>query len=439
MFGGGAGGGKSFLGCGWLIYLCGAYPGTRWLMGRAKLKTLKQTTLNTFFEVCRAWGLKLDVHYHYNAFDGTILFDNGSLILMKDLFAYPADPEFDSLGSLEITGAFIDEAAQVSVKAKNIVNSRMRYKLDENGLVPKLLMTCNPTKNHLYADFYRPWKAGGLSKHRQFVQSLAADNPHLSQDYIQQLERLDANSKERLLRGNWEYDDDPTRMFEIDAISTMFTKTVVRRGRVEERFLTVDVARHGSDKTVVIRWEGLQVKEIKHWQGKNTKESADEVRKICEHWDIERRHVIVDEDGIGGGLVDQLPGVQGFLNGGKVVQSGEYQPRNYANLKSQCYFMLAETLRNGEIGVECEPDVRDAITEELEQIKEKTLDTEGKIAVISKDDIRASLGRSPDFADALMMRMWFELTKTAGLSETNNPEYNGGNVTIAGNLMKAKF
>ena len=50
LYGGAAGGGKSALGCLWLIENCQKYKGSRWLMGRSKLKTLKETTLNTFFE-----------------------------------------------------------------------------------------------------------------------------------------------------------------------------------------------------------------------------------------------------------------------------------------------------------------------------------------------------------------------------------------------------
>ena len=51
LYGGAAGGGKSALGCLWLISMCQRYPKTRWLMGRAKLKSLKDTTLNTFFDL----------------------------------------------------------------------------------------------------------------------------------------------------------------------------------------------------------------------------------------------------------------------------------------------------------------------------------------------------------------------------------------------------
>ena len=52
LFGGSAGSGKSVLICVWLIYSCLRYVGSRWLMGRAVLKALKESTLLTFFQIC---------------------------------------------------------------------------------------------------------------------------------------------------------------------------------------------------------------------------------------------------------------------------------------------------------------------------------------------------------------------------------------------------
>ena len=144
FYGGAAGGGKSYLGCAWLLASCLRYSGSRWLMGRAVLKHLKDSTLLTFFQVCKEWGIKKDEQYTYNSMEGVIKFFNGSEIYLKDLFAYPSDPEFDSFGSTEFTGAFIDEGSQVSEKAKNIKSARLRYKHKEFELVPKLLIGSNP-------------------------------------------------------------------------------------------------------------------------------------------------------------------------------------------------------------------------------------------------------------------------------------------------------
>ena len=181
LYGGAAGGGKSWLGCVWLTGMCIAYPGSRWLMGRAVGKTLKETTLNSFFDVCSQEGMKQGEHYTYNAQTGTIHIGKSSIIL-KDLFAYPSDPNFDDLGSLEITGAFIDEANQITEKAKAIVGSRIRYKLDEFGLIPKMLMTCNPAKNWVWRDYYAPSVQGTLPPYRAFVPALVTDNPNISRN-----------------------------------------------------------------------------------------------------------------------------------------------------------------------------------------------------------------------------------------------------------------
>ncbi len=164
LYGGAAGGGKSALGCLWLIENCQKYPNSRWLMGRAKLKTLKETTLNTFFDLASDIGIT--DQYTFNGQTNTIAFTNGSEIILKDLFLYPSDPHFDSLGSLEISGAFIDECNQIVYKAWQVVKSRIRYKLNEFDLTPKILGTCNPAKNWVYKKFYIPDDKDNLPEFR---------------------------------------------------------------------------------------------------------------------------------------------------------------------------------------------------------------------------------------------------------------------------------
>ena len=63
VYGGAAGGGKSALGVLWIIEQCQKYPETRWLIGRSKLKALKETTLNTFFELTSKLELSNQFHY----------------------------------------------------------------------------------------------------------------------------------------------------------------------------------------------------------------------------------------------------------------------------------------------------------------------------------------------------------------------------------------
>lgn len=405
-YGGAAGGGKSFFGCYWVLKWALKCSGTRWLMGRSELKNLKKTTLNSFFEVCKKQGLKAGKHYKFNQQDSTINLFNGSQIILADLFAYPSDPEFDSLGSLEVTGAFIDEAPQITEKAKNIVKSRIRYKLDEFQRIPKLLMCGNPSKNWAYNEFYRPSKEGKLREDRKFIQALVTDNPHVSRHYIESLKGLDKNSRARLLDGDWEYDIDPSTLILYDKILDCFTNDFIHAG---ESYISCDVARFGSDSSVICVWNGWRCRAYR-FQGLSVLELSNRIKAFANQFEVPVSRIIADEDGVGGGVVDIL-GCKGFVNNSRPLANPLTQePENYNNLKSQCYFRLAERINKGGLYIECEDiEMKAAIIQELEQVKQWNMDKDGKKQVMPKEKVKELIGRSPDFSDTLMMREYFEL------------------------------
>ena len=397
LFGGSAGGGKSYFGAAWLLYSCLRYPGTRWLMGRAVLKTLKETTLNSFFSVCSDWKIKKGETYKFNAQSNVIEFVNGSQILLKDLYQYPADPNFDSLGSLEISGAFIDEVNQCTEKAKNVVASRIRYKLGEFGLRPKILMSCNPAKNWVY-DFYKQWRDDILPDHQKFIQAKLKDNPHISEYYEEQLKKLDPVSRERLLHGNWEYDEGKDKLFNYESLLNAFKEKVPQ---TDDQYLSCDVALMGSDKLVITRWRGLTVEEIitKDKSSANSIEVL--IKDLAEKHSIARKNIIIDSDGVGQYLSHYMKGVNAFINNAKPMKN-----ENYKNLKSQCYYKLAEQINAGNIHIKCKNiEIRNKIIEELDVVRRKNIDTDTKLAILSKKEIKAAIGRSPDYGDSLMMRM----------------------------------
>lgn len=410
FFGGGAGGGKSYLGCAWLIANALSCKGTRWVMARAELKSLKQSTLLTFFGLCSHCGLVRDKDFTYNAMDGVIRFHKSkSEIYLRELKLNPSDPEFDKLGSTEYTGAFIDEGSQISFKGYNVLTSRLRYRLEQYNLVPKLLIASNPTKNFLHYEFYKPWKAGTLKPYRKLIQALVNDNENISPQYIEQLRRLPKFDQERLLRGNWDYEDDPTKLFEFDSLTDIFSRP---GKRTPERYLISDIARFGKDKTTISIWEGLHVLEVQVYSGLGTDQTELKIEEKRAQYNIARSHTCVDEDGIGGGVVDHLKGIYGFVNNSRAIEVLG-KPSNYANLKSQCYFYLAEAVMRGEIGcyTQIDPKIRQIIIEDLEQVKRDHPDEDRPLAVIPKDEMKEKLGRSPDLGDTFAMRMVFEIKK----------------------------
>jgi len=403
LFGGGAGGSKSFIGCAWQISRRFKYPGTRGLIGRSKLDTLKKTTLKTFFEVASMLGLTPNEHYTINNQSHIISFANGSEIILKDLFAYPSDPEFHSLGGLELTDAYVDEAAQVSKRAIDILQSRIRYKLREYDLPPKMLLTCNPSKGWLYNEFYSPFKNDSLPAHLAFIPSLATDNTHLPDSYIETLRMLPEVDRRRLLDGDWEYDESIDNLYQYDDLVRCF-RDEESKG---DKYISADIARLGKDRTVICVWHGLHLIEIHELRKQPITTVVTNIRELVTKHGIRLANVICDEDGVGGGVVDSLK-CRGFLNGGRAKQ-----PDKFTNQKAECYFKLAELIEQNKVVFKVQP-FRDIIVQELDMIRRRTPEADGKLAVISKDEIARMHGKSPDYADAIMMRMYFELFPNYG-------------------------
>lgn len=403
LYGGAAGGGKSAYGAIWLIINCQKYPKSRWLMGRSILKTLKETTLKTFFDIADA--LNCTGSFRYNQQAGEIKWSNGSEILLKDLFTYPSDPNFESLGSLEVTGAFIDECSQVSHFAKQIVKSRIRYKLADYGITPKMLLTCNPSKNWVHSEFYKPFKEGVLTESRRFIPALAHDNPYLPKEYIASLEDLDEASKQRLLYGNFDYDDDPSALIAYDAQVDLFYNEHIEEDP-NERYLTCDIAGRGSDTFRIGYWEGWVLVEDWEMPTSNGREVVELIKSIKISHGVPNSNIVYDADGIGGGVDGYFPGSHGFNNGAR-----PFGGDNYENLKTQCYYKLAEKINSRQMFIYAgkTKDEIDFITQELGQVKRRDIDSDGKLKILRKEDIKKNIGRSPDYADMLMMRCYFDV------------------------------
>ncbi len=409
LFGGSAGGGKSFIGCLWITTLCLQYKGIRCLIGRTVLTQLRLTTLNTLFELLNHMGLKTGEHFTYNGQSNVLTFYNKSEIIFKDLQYNPSDPNYDSLGSLEITAAFIDEASQCTSLAYSIVKSRIRYKLNEYNFIPKVLMTCNPANNWIKKDFYIPYVQERLPENQVFIPSLPMDNPHLPPSYLDMLRELPPQQRKRLLEGDWDYLDDADSVFDFDSITSSIFKN--EPNPQDNKYMTVDVARFGDDRSVIIIWVGLTAVSCQIYRKVSTVELSSEIRDLMRLHGIHPSNVIIDSDGVGGGVSDSIRSIN-FINNAK-----PFHNQNFTNLKSQCYIKLSEMFKEGKISLNImDPSTVDDLTQELLAIKLKDIDKDNKVGVQSKDEMKRILGKSPDISDCLMMRMYTEVKqfKTTG-------------------------
>src|SRR5690606_37974751 len=114
---------------------------------------------------------------------------------------------------------------------------------------------------------------------------------------------------------------------------------------------------------------------------------------------VPKDRVIVDDDGIGGGVTDNLQCI-GFVNNSRPMENKESKEvENYANLQSQCGYKLAEKINAREVVFECDvpSEIQDNIAEELEQLQTWKADNDGKLRLKPKAEIKADIGRSPDW------------------------------------------
>lgn len=400
LYGGSAGSAKSYGLCALIILKCLEFPGIRVGLARNHLSTLKSNTMTSFFEVSANFGLIPEEHYRYNQTTGNVKFYNGSEVILVELDYQPRDPLYTRLGGLLLTFGAIDEVNEIDEKAMHAFISRMdRWKNKEYGIKSICYMTCNPAKNWLYREFYQHSKNGTLPGHRKFIQALPTDNPYLSEGYIENLKRKPLQERERLLYGNWDYDDDPNSLMTYEDILNIWD-FVPKQEDLDKgkKFITADIA-FTSDKMVILVWSDYTIIDIiVNPEGK----IEDKLAEIAAQYNVPQYQIAYDSDGVGKFLHNRVKNAKAIVN-----NSTPFKGENYQNLKTQLNFKLAEMVNSNFI--KCKVDkYQKEMMEELQVIKHKPTDKVGKIQMLDKDGVKKLIGRSPDFSDAMSYRMYFE-------------------------------
>ena len=284
---------------------------------------------------------------------------------------------------------------------------------DKYGLLGKLFITCNPKKNWLFNEFYEPWKKCMLPDGKVYMPCLVQENPFIEKSYIDKLRSItDKVKRERLLKGNWEYDDNPNMLCSYDNILAMFDNPISRyAGEEQPRFITCDVARFGSDRARIIVWQGWRWLEVHSFDISKTTDIEACIRAMMKKWRVPPKQVVVDEDGVGGGVVDHI-GCLGFLNNGQPYPDpSSNEKENYRNAQAQCIYKLADHINNHDVVIPRDlisREEEEQITRECEQLQSWNVDSDGKLEAKPKAEIKEDIGRSPDWRDAMFMRCVFD-------------------------------
>lgn len=219
-----------------------------------------------------------------------------------------------------------------------------------------------------------------------------------------------------------EYVDNAGALFKYTALVDMFSNTITKNS---EKYLIIDVADDGTDKTVFSFWEGLELYRIEVFARLNSEQIIEKTREFASSERIPYSHIAVDAIGVGASVASSslLDGIIGYKSSYSAIRTDEDPTKlpnvhytkdakltsDYKNLRSQCVFTLANLVNNHQIAVSVDSvRIKDAIIEELALYQDASTG-DGKRMATMKDDIKVLLGRSPDISDTLIMRMYFEV------------------------------
>jgi len=170
------------------------------------------------------------------------------------------------------------------------------------------------------------------------------------------------------------------------------------------KIMAVDVARFGSDSSVIMRRQGRKVFPPTEYRGLDTMELSNMVIEQIIEWrpDV----VVVDEVGIGAGVVDRLRqlkygNIVSSFNGGAV----SIDKKMYVNRRAETWGIMREALRE-RIDL---PDHRQLINDL--SAPEYGFSSKQQLQLEKKEDMRRRGLSSPDFGDALAMTYAVEINQ----------------------------
>lgn len=400
--------------------LCKIFPGSRWAVIRESLPTLRRTTLPSFWRTCP------QPFFHttrFNRQDMVATAANGSEILFISE-SISDDPDLLRFGGLEVNGFILEQAEEVQPKTY--------YKCIEragswniNPMPPPLvLLNCNPHQGYLKKEFYTPYTAGKLKAPYLFIPALIEHNKkNLSPAYLESLEQLAVKAPglyRRMILGSWDAEDSLDQLISwntlyacekarvipeiLDANGKPFPRTPVKS-------LGVDVGRFGPDSTVLEYMEDFNHVDCLKIDKTDMVEVADVTKKWILEKNIPHDRVFMDTVGMGGGPYDILKKagfhIQEFIAGAKAIEQYTEGGFKFKDMNTQAAWNMKLGLESGKGGNISDEELRQDLGAYAYEVA-----GDKQIRMLSKDEIKKRIHRSPDWGDAYKMAYWGQIYDT---------------------------
>lgn len=260
-----------------------------------------------------------------------------------------------------------------------------------------------------------------------FISGSIFDNKKLLEvdsGYLGNLLSQDEQTQNQLLRGNWKHVIDDKDIYPYEEFVGMFNNVYSTKSK--EKCITADIALKGSNKFVVMYWEGKCLCDISILDVSDGKKVIDVISGFAKKYKVPNNKIIFDADGVGGFVDGFLIGAIPFHGGAspleiKDTMTGKRIKENYHNLKTQLYYRSGDGVKKGEYTISEEVSnrmydkkmtVRQRFLHERRAIKRDKTDSDGKLRLIPKEEMKIILsGESPDIMDSFSLVEYFDIKK----------------------------
>lgn len=382
---------------------------------RKNLSTARTSVIPSYLNMADKMNLVQGRHYKYDKTNHYIeVLSNKSVMPFVE-----ADETKDRQGrkikGMNATANHIDEPDEIA-QIMFITATSRRGRKNDSGQPSVSIITMNPNDTYLRETYYNPWRDGKLPKGVALVEFTLEDSWQTEQD-IDAMMTNPNGWKQRYLFNNWDYQDDDNSLFKYKyfaaALVKMFDPTSIRT-------VGNDVARTGTDRSVIAMWAGNTLVDIIITKDKTEKIKTDDQAMMLIKYMTENsvlaENVAVDAVGVGVGVVDHAKSkgivVKEFVSGAAPVKvknaDGSLEPSKYDKLRSQVIWEFSLGLEQGRYKIfEGCPYRNELISEamaHLHEISDKLLSVE------SKDKVKERTGSlSPDIFDAVIMGLFPQL------------------------------
>jgi hypothetical protein len=189
------------------------------------------------------------------------------------------------------------------------------------------------------------------------------DNPFLAVTELDALEEEYKNDRQSYRQEVLaEYIENTGSLFKFEALVDVFSNTIAKENA---KYLIVDIADDGTDKTKFSFWEGLEEYRREEFERLNTEGIIAKIREYATTDQIPYSQIAVDAIGVGAGVASSslLDGIIGYKSSfapiktdmdiAKLPNVGQLSTQplvsDFKNLRSQCVFTLADLVNNHKI------------------------------------------------------------------------------------------